>query len=84
MATIVCQKHRPQMATVRQGVMHALDSESTRNGVMKVIDVEFKPEDVNVEIMEIVKEKHAVADITEAKIVVACGRGIGNQNALTL
>lgn len=76
MATILCADHRPQMATVRPGVMQALAS-CDKVGVVEKFDVEFTAADMNVEICEIVKTEKKSVDITEAKILVSGGRGIG-------
>lgn len=79
MATIVCKEHRPQMATVRPGVMHALPKDPSRTGEVEMFKVDFVPEDMNIVIREVIKSKHANVDITEAKILVSGGKGIGSQ-----
>ena len=78
MATIVCKDHRPQMATVRPGVMAALAKDETRKGEVVNFKVDFVPADMNVEIIEEVKETKKTVDITDAKILVSGGRGIGS------
>jgi len=78
MATILCKNYRPQMATVRPGVMKRLDKDASRKGEIKEIKVAFAPSDMNVVIREVVKEKHKKSDITEAKVLVSGGRGIGS------
>ena len=78
MATILCKNHRPQMATVRPGVMKRLDKDASRKGEIKEIKVEFVPSDMNVVIREVVKESHKNSDITESKVLVSGGRGIGS------
>jgi electron transfer flavoprotein alpha subunit len=78
MATIVCERHRPQMATVRPGVMKSLDKDETRKGEIKIFNVKFTDTDMNVKIREVVKETKHIADITESKILVSGGRGIGS------
>lgn len=78
MATIVCEKHRPQMATVRPGVMKTLDKDETRTGEVKVLDLEFTDADMNIKIRKVVKEIKHIADITESKILISGGRGIGS------
>ena len=78
MATIVCKNHRPQMATVRPGVMAALAKDETRTGEVVSFKVDFVPADMNVEIIEEVKETKKAVDITEAKVLVSGGRGIGS------
>ena len=78
MATIVCERHRPQMATVRPGVMKSLDKDETRKGEIKIFNVKFTDTDMNVKIREVVKETKHITDITESKILVSGGRGIGS------
>ena len=79
MATIVCEEHRPQMATVRPGVMKALAADETRTGEIEEFNVEFSEADMPVELVEVIKEEKALADITEAKILVSGGRGMGDK-----
>ena len=78
MATIVCKEFRPQMATVRPGVMQALPTDKSRTGEVEVFQVDFTAADMNIKIREVIKEKHAKVDITEAKVLVSGGRGIGS------
>jgi electron transfer flavoprotein alpha subunit len=75
MATIVCVDHRPQMATVRPGVMQALEKDESRTGKVTKLDVQLTN---NVKILETVKATHKSADITEAKVLVSGGRGLGS------
>ena len=76
MATILCANHRPQMATVRPGVMQALEN-CDKVAEIEKFDVAFEAADMNVEICEIVKTEQKAVDITEAKILVSGGRGVG-------
>lgn len=77
MATIVCDRHKPQMATVRPGVMKSLEKDETKKGEIEYFDIKFTKEDMNIKIREVVKETKEVADITESKVLVSGGRGIG-------
>ncbi|RVU54607.1 electron transfer flavoprotein subunit alpha/FixB family protein [Anaerosphaera multitolerans] len=77
MATILCEDHRPQMATVRPGVMQAIDTDNSRTGEIVEKKIDFVPEDMNVTIKDILKIESKKKDITEAKILVSGGRGIG-------
>lgn len=77
MATILCADFRPQMATVRPGVMQALES-CDKVGTVEKFDVAFDAADMNVEICEVVKTDKKSVDITEAKILVSGGRGLGS------
>lgn len=78
MATIMCTEHRPQMSTVRPGVMQKADRDASRKGEI----IEFKPvfdaSKFRVRILESVKENKDKVNITEAKILVSGGRGVGN------
>lgn len=84
MATILCKNHRPQMATVRPGVMRRLEKDDARTGTIREIKVEFVPSDMNVVIREVVKATHKTTDITEAKYLVSGGRGIGSPEAFNV
>lgn len=77
MATIVCEDFRPQMATVRPGVMQALDNDENRKGEVIVEDIQFTDADMNVKILEVAKDEKKKMDITEARVLVSGGRGIG-------
>ncbi len=81
MATIACPNHRPQMATVRPGVMKALDPDESRTGTVELFPVEFTDADMNIKILEVLKGEKESVDITEAKILVSGGRGIGSPEA---
>ena len=78
MATIVCKDHRPQMATVRPGVMKALPRDEAKTGEIVDFKVDLTAADMNVVVREVVKEDKKKVDITEAKILVSGGRGIGS------
>ena len=77
MATLMCPRTKPQMATVRPGVMKRIDKDETRKGELIKFDVNFTEADMNVEILEVVKSDKKSVDLTEAKLIVSGGRGIG-------
>jgi electron transfer flavoprotein alpha subunit len=79
MATIICNQHRPQMATVRPGVMQKMDADASRNGEVRVIEAKFNTAKFKVKVLETVKEDKNLVDITEAKILISGGRGMGNK-----
>jgi len=74
MATIICPRHRPQIATVRPGVKVAAEK-MPRKGPIAKYKVQFSPSDANVEILETVRIPKTEKDITEANILVSGGRG---------
>ena len=77
-ATIACPDNRPQMATVRPGVMQKLPKEAGRKAEV----IEFNPtlEENNryVEILNVVKAVGNVENIMDAKVLVSGGRGVGS------
>lgn len=77
MATIVCSDHRPQMSTVRPGVMMSIDKDDARKGEIKTIKINFNKDKFKVRIKETVKEATTMVDITEAKVLLSGGRGVG-------
>lgn len=79
MATIICPDHRPQMSTVRPGVMAMLEADDSRIGSIKKMDVAFTDAIHQVKILEVVKEEKTEANITEANILVSGGRGVGSK-----
>lgn len=78
MATIRCADYRPQMATVRPGVMKKIAPQAGKQGTIEEFKVEFTDADVNVTIKEVIKQTHKAVDITDAKVLVSGGRGIGS------
>lgn len=79
MATIMCTDHRPQMSTVRPGVMQKADREVGKKGNIVNFKPVFDSSKFKVRILENVKEDKGKVDITEAKILISGGRGVGNQ-----
>ena len=84
MATLMCPRTKPQMATVRPGVMKRIEKDTTRTGELIKFDVVFTEADMNVEIMEVVKSEKKSVDLTEAKLIVSGGRGIGGPQGFDL
>lgn len=77
-ATIACPNNRPQMATVRPGVMQKLDPVRGAKAVVEEYNPGFTPNNKYVTIKEVVKAVSDVADIMDAKILVSGGRGVGS------
>ena len=78
MATIICPEHRPQMATVRPGVMVREIRDAARQG--EVVDFAWTAEEnaCYVQVEEVIKKVTKKIDIQAAKILVAGGRGMGS------
>lgn len=77
MATIANRYSRPQMATVRPGVMEASLKPGHRGKVIK-LKVTLLEKEIGSKVLEIVKEKKKRVNLSEAKVVVAGGRGVGD------
>ena len=77
-ATIACPDNRPQMATVRPGVMQKIDPIAGAKAEVIEYNPGFTPNNKYVEILDIVKEVSDTVDIMEAKILVSGGRGVGS------
>lgn len=76
MACILCQDHRPQMATVRTGVMEKLPEDKGYKGEIIAFPAKLKNDPV--EILEVVKTPPTKMNIREAKVLVAGGRGVAD------
>jgi len=77
-ATIACPNNRPQMATVRPGVMQKIEPKKGAKANVVEYNPGFTPNKKYVTIKEIVKAVNDVADIMDAKILVSGGRGVGS------
>ena len=82
MATIICPEHRPQMATVRPGVMALPEKNRSRTGRIIPLDLQVGGEDLKVDILESVKAKSEGVDVQEADRIVAVGVGAGDQETV--
>ena len=77
MATIMCSEHRPQMSTVRPGVMQKKARDAARKGEVVDFNPVFDESKFKVKLLQNVKNAKTKTDITEAKILVSGGRGVG-------
>ena len=78
-ATIACPDNRPQMATVRPGVMQKLDRVAGAKAEVIEYNPGFTPNNRYVEILDVVKAVGQVENIMDAKILVSGGRGVGSK-----
>ena len=77
-ATIACPDNRPQMATVRAGVMQKIEPIKGAKAVVEEYNPGFTPNNKYVEILDVVKAVTDTVDIMDAKILVSGGRGVGS------
>ena len=83
-ATIACPDNRPQMATVRPGVMQKIDPISGAKANVVEFNPGFTPNNRYVEILNVVKAVKNTANIMDAKILVSGGRGVGSKENFKL
>ena len=83
-ATIACPDNRPQMATVRPGVMQKIAPIAGAKANVVEFNPGFTPNNRYVEILNIVKAVKNTANIMDAKILVSGGRGVGSKENFKL
>ncbi len=78
MATIICPRFRPQMATVRPGVLKKGEYDEAKANAVKVekLAINLTEADIKTKVLEVVKEAKELVDLTGAEVVVSVGRGI--------
>lgn len=76
MATIICPKNRPQMSTVRPGVMEKAIYSSEERGEIEVIKPQLQSEMIRTNLLEILETVKKSVNLTDAKIIVSGGRGL--------
>lgn len=83
-ATIACPDFRPQMATVRPGVMQKIEPKAGAKAEVINYNPGFTPNNKYVEILDVVKSVTDTVDIMDAKILVSGGRGVGSKENFKL
>lgn len=84
MATIICPNHRPQMSTVRPGVMEKAEFDSSQTGEVVNLNVVLKEEDLRIKVLDIIKNIEDAVSLTDAEIIVAGGMGLGKADGFEL
>ncbi len=82
-ATIVSPENKPQMATVREGVMKMVSPDTSAKGKITVLDIPLENDDFPTTIIKRVKEEKGV-DLKGAQIIVAGGIGVGSKEDFNL
>ncbi|QSX04731.1 electron transfer flavoprotein subunit alpha/FixB family protein [Sedimentibacter sp. zth1] len=77
MATIACPEHRPQMATVRPGVMKQAEYNKDNKVNVEKIEINIPKEHINVQVLEVIKLIQEKMNVEDAKVLVSGGRGMG-------
>lgn len=78
MATIICPRFRPAMATVRPGVLKKAPFDQAKADACEVVkvDVSLTESDIQTEVVEVVKAAKKLVDLIGAEFIVSVGRGI--------
>ena len=84
LATIVCKDHRPQMATVRPGVMRKLPRDPSRTGTMENLSIDLDESDFNTQVIDIIEYVTERTDLEDSKIIVSGGRGVKGSKGFEL
>lgn len=82
MATIICPDYKPQMSTVRPGVMKKPHRDESRTGSIESYNAGIVQADLNVTILEAVKETKKKVNIEDAVTLISAGRGMGGKDNL--
>ncbi len=84
MATIICPKTRPQMSTVRPGVMQKREKVEGAKGVLEIYKPVISEADIRTKLIEIVKSTKERVSLTDAEIICSGGRGLGEPSGFEL
>ena len=78
MATIICPRFRPCMATVRPGVMKKNPFDQAKADAVEIVKPAFElaESDIHTEVTEVVKAAKKLVDLIGADYIVSVGRGI--------
>ena len=78
MASIICPRFRPAMATVRPGVMKKAPFDQAKADACELIKPNFSltEADMQTQVIEVVKAAKKLVDLIGADVVVSVGRGI--------
>lgn len=84
MATILCKKFRPQMATVRSKVMKALEADTNRTGKVIEETVDLREEGMRTKVLKIVNDITEKSNLADAHVIVCGGKGMGDEKNFQL
>lgn len=84
MATIICPDARPQMSTVRPGVMDKAVRNDDNKGNIVPLKYDIKESDIRTKVIEIVKHAVEKVSLTDADIIVSGGLGLQNADGFKL
>jgi electron transfer flavoprotein alpha subunit len=83
MSTILCKRHRPQMATCRPGVFSMPPRDESHRGEVIEEVLGLTEEDIPTRVLEFIPETRHV-DLSNAEVIVSGGRGLGGPKAFDM
>ncbi|MFD2170858.1 electron transfer flavoprotein subunit alpha/FixB family protein [Tumebacillus lipolyticus] len=83
LATILCKRYRPQMATARAGVFEAAPYDSARKGEVQKVSSLLSEEEIETRVLQFIEATDRF-HLEEAEIIVAGGRGLGGPEPFKL
>lgn len=83
MATILCKKYKPQMATARAGIFEALPRDESRTGQIIRLPFEMDEASVATKVLEFIQNEDRV-NLEDAQVIVSGGRGLGSPQGFVL
>ena len=84
MATIICPENRPQMSTVRPGVMDKAEKNTANSGDIVNLDISLSASDIRTKVLEVVKSVGEQVSLTDASIIVTGGKGLGSPDGFKI
>lgn len=84
MATIICPKNRPQMSTVRPGVMEKAIYSKEIKGEIEVISPNLTESMIRTKLLDIIVPKKTMVNLIDSRIIVSGGRGLKNPDGFEL
>jgi electron transfer flavoprotein alpha subunit len=79
MASIYCPDHRPQMATIRPGVLKKTEKKTGKRPVIEDVKVNLKEQQIRTKVIKVSDEKPSGINIKDADVIIAGGYGIGSK-----
>ncbi|WP_303857047.1 FAD-binding protein [Aminicella lysinilytica] len=84
MATIICPNTRPQMSTVRPGVMQKREKVEGATGEIVTYKPTIAKSDIHIDVVDVVKSAKELVSLTDADIICSGGRGLGDASGFKL